>query len=132
MSAPTLRPATSTTGACVLCLGTVAVAERGAHAQEHRDPRGAVVRLLWHGACAERCGWLARVADNESAPAACPVAAARFEALHRELCARLRAQGGAAALRAVVHVARDLPGPLTLRGPGEAWGLPTTRIGGAR
>lgn len=122
------RPADNATAACVLCFGTVAVAERGAHAQEHRDPSGACIRLLWHAGCAERCGWLQRLADNEGPDVPADVSAATFEALHHELHARLRAEGGALLLRAVVHVARDLPPPLTLRGPGERWGVATRRM----
>lgn len=126
---PTRRrlPATGTMGACALCLALVAVREPGAHLQEHIDPSGAAVRLLWCRQCAETDPWLQALADNENAPAGCPAAARRFEDLHRELHARVLAQGGADALRAVIHVARDLPPPNTLRGAGASWGLPTKR-----
>jgi hypothetical protein len=50
---PVLRPADSRRGACAWCLRDVAAREPGAHAQEHRDPSGAAVRMLWHGACAD-------------------------------------------------------------------------------
>lgn len=122
-------PADGKRGACVLCHATVVVGERGAHAQEHRDLTGACIRLLWHGACAARCGWLERLADNEGLDVPPDVASATFEALHRELHQTLHRTGGATLLRAVVHVARDLPPPLTLRGPGAAWGAPTHRAG---
>jgi hypothetical protein len=120
-----LRPADSRRGACAWCLRDVAAREPGVHAQEHRDPSGAAIRMLWHGACADADPWLGAVADNENAPPGCPVAAARFAELHHELHDRLMRAGGPLALRAVIHVARDLPAPMTLRGPGDRWGVAT-------
>jgi hypothetical protein len=121
-----LRPATATTAACALCLATLAAREPSIHVQEHRDPRGGAVRLLWCRSCADADEWLQAVATNENAPEGCPEAAARFQALHLELLARLLQAGGPSALRAVVHVAKDLPAPMTLRGPGDRWGMATT------
>lgn len=120
-------PANVKFSACVLCFGAVFASEPGAHVQEHHDPRGAAVRLLWHRDCTERCEWLQRLADNEGPGVPEDEAAETFEALHAELHARLMAEGGPSLLRAVIHVARDLPPPYTLRSPGPRWGLPTRR-----
>ena len=121
--APMLHPANGNRGHCAYCLTLRRVGD--AHAQEHHDARGGCIRLLWCWPCAEVDPLVEAIADAANLPPGDAGADAAFEQAHRDLHARVLRRCGTDGLRAVFHVGRDIPAPLTLRCGGARWALPT-------